>query len=319
MDTYRGFKARARRRRNQILLIEACLAVLIVALLFGISYTVVKMLHGEPVLDLSVVQTSAQPESQAQEPAQTQPVEQETWDTNVPLERTINTGLEVTANAKMLALPANGKLSTEYFRTALFIGDSLTQGFGIYEPTRDVAIVHAYKSISPKFILDGGTANNYNGVEEVTKDAIAAEQPDNIYLLLGTNAVLAQEDDAFLHYYGELMDWLRATFPNVPIYVQSITPVTAEEEAKKPRLANEHLRQLNDQIAKMAVERGFYFVNVQEALTDNDGYLRADYVGTYDGVHMNPTGYAEWADYLLRHTAYSKYNSQFVEEGPYTG
>ena len=179
--------------------------------------------------------------------------------------------------------------------------------------------VHAYKSISPKFILDGGTANNYNGVEEVTKDAIAAEQPDNIYLLLGTNAVLAQEDDAFLHYYGELMDWLRQTFPEVPIYVQSITPVTAEEEAQKPRLANDHLRQLNDQIAKMAVERGFYFVNVQEALTDNDGYLRADYVGTYDGVHMNPAGYAEWADYLLRHTAYSKYNSQFVEEGPYSG
>lgn len=319
MDTYRGFKARARRRRNRILLVEACLAVLIVALLFGISYTVVKMLHGEPVLDLPAAQPVAQSETETPEPVQAQPVEQESWNTTVPLERTINTGLQLTPNAKMLALPANGKLSTEYFRTALFIGDSLTQGFGIYEPTRDVAIVHAYKSISPKFILDGGTANNYNGVEEVTKDAIAAERPDNIYLLLGTNAVLAQEDDAFLHYYGELMDWLRATFPTVPIYVQSITPVTAEEEVEKPRLANDHLRQLNDQIAKMAVERGFYFVNVQEALADNDGYLRGDYVGTYDGVHMNPAGYAEWADYLLRHTAYSKYNSQFVEEGPYTG
>ena len=319
MDTYRGFKARARRRRNRILLAEAGLAVMIVALLFGISYTMVKMIHGEPVLEWPTQTVSEQGEPEQETPQQPQPVEQETWNTNVPLERTVNVGLELTQNAQMLALPANGKLSTEYFRTALFIGDSLTQGFGIYEPTRDVAIVHAYKSISPKFILDGGTANNYNGVEEVTKDAIAAEQPDNIYLLLGTNAVLAQEDDAFLHYYGELMDWLRQTFPEVPIYVQSITPVTAEEEAQKPRLANDHLRQLNDQIAKMAVERGFYFVNVQEALTDNDGYLRADYVGTYDGVHMNPAGYAEWADYLLRHTAYSKYNSQFVEEGPYSG
>ncbi|WP_367925817.1 GDSL-type esterase/lipase family protein [uncultured Ruthenibacterium sp.] len=319
METYRGFKARARRKRNRILLIEAGLAVLIVALLFGILYTMVKMIHGEPVIEWPVASTIVQEEQQEQTPVQTQPVEAEEWDTNVPSERTINTDLQLTADARMLALPANGKLSTEYFRTALFIGDSLTQGFGLYQPTSDVAIVHAYKSISPKFILDGGTAKNYNGVEEVTKDAIAAEKPDNIYLLLGTNAVLAQEDDAFLHYYGELMDWLRETFPNVPIYVQSITPVTAEEEIAKPRLANDHLRQLNDQIAKMAVERGFYFVNVQEALVDDNGYLRADYVGTYDGIHMVPAGYAAWADYLLRHTAYSKYNSQFVEEGPYNG
>ena len=70
MDTYRGFKARARRRRNRILLAEAGLAVLIVALLFGISYTMVKMIHGEPVLEWPTQTVSEQGEPEQDTPQQ---------------------------------------------------------------------------------------------------------------------------------------------------------------------------------------------------------------------------------------------------------
>ena len=34
----------------------------------------------------------------------------------------------------MLSVPENGIVGLEYFRTALFIGDSLTEGFGEYKP-----------------------------------------------------------------------------------------------------------------------------------------------------------------------------------------
>ena len=40
-----------------------------------------------------------------------------------------------------------------YKRQALFIGDSLSQGFALYAPTRDVATVCAYKSTSPNQVL----------------------------------------------------------------------------------------------------------------------------------------------------------------------
>jgi len=120
-----------------------------------------------------------------------------------------------------------------------------------------------------------------------------------------------------LKFYGELLDKLRVRFPDTPIYVQSITPTTQEYGEKKPQLEREHLKLINNAIAKLAVSKGLYYLDAQEALADADGNLRGDYVGTYDGIHMNPTGYAAWADYILTHTVYSDYNKQFVTEGPY--
>lgn len=321
-------KEAMRKKKNKLLLIQGALGIIIVLMVFNISYTIVKMMHGESLIafqtsatqpDASVAATSelsvqAPPEGQSQEPPAEVPSQQESkpsWDTLSPLEQTINSEM-ITVDSKMLALPENGRVDIEYFRTALFIGDSLTQGFGIYDPLREVAQVCAYLSVGPKAILENASAKNASGEYELMLDTIYAQQPENIYLLLGTNALIAQEDDAFLHYYGQLMDALREHFPAVPIYVQSITPVTSEQEEKQPRLANSRIRRVNNAVAQMAYQKGMHFVDVQEALADDTGCLRADYVGTYDGIHMNPTGYAEWADYLATHTAYNPYTAQFM-------
>ena len=205
----------------------------------------------------------------------------------------------------------------EYFRTALFIGDSLSQGFALYAPTRDVATVCAYKSTSPNQVLQNFVGQRPDGSRIEMWDDIKVQSPSNIYVLYGTNALISQSDEAFLKYYSDLLDKLRERFAGVPIYVQSITPTTAEQGVKQPPLENGHIRLINNAIAKLAVSKGLYYLDAQEALADADGNLRGDYVGTYDGIHMNPTGYAAWADYILTHTVYSDYNKQFVTEGPY--
>ena len=238
------------------------------------------------------------------------------WNTEVPVERTLES--DVTASeSRLLAVPANGRLSTEYFRTALFIGDSLSQGFALYAPTRDVATVCAYKSTSPNQVLQNFVGQRPDGSRIEMWDDIKVQSPSNIYVLYGTNALISQSDEAFLKYYSDLLDKLRERFAGVPIYVQSITPTTAEQGVKQPPLENGHIRLINNAIAKLAVSKGLYYLDAQEALADADGNLRGDYVGTYDGIHMNPTGYAAWADYILTHTVYSDYNKQFVTEGPY--
>lgn len=49
-------------------------------------------------------------------------------------------------------------------------------------------------------------------------------------------------------------------------------------------------------------ENEWYFVNVAEAVSDEAGYLRADFSGdTAMGIHFNYNGAAAWADYLLTH------------------
>lgn len=333
-----SYQAQRRKRRSRALLVQSCLSMVIVVLLFGISYVSVKLLHGEPAWPLEAVLPTA---SAPGEPAQTDasdsgtasgadgegerisvsdgaaaPVEEQDWNTAAPLS---DASPEAFAGeARLIAVPANGRLSAEYFRTTLFIGDSLSQGFALYQPTREVAAVCAYKSTSPNQVLQNFVGSRPDGTRIEMWDDINIQTPGNIYLLFGTNALLQQSDEAFLKYYGDLMDKLRERFAGVPIYVQSITPTTAEQGVKQPPLENGHIRAINNEVARLAREKGLYYLDAQEALADSAGNLRADYVGTYDGIHMNPTGYAAWADYILTHTVYSDANAAFVTEGPYT-
>lgn len=318
------------RGRAKSLLAQASLAVLVVALLFANSYAAVRMLHGQPVLDVGALLPSgsssapaasggastAQSGTDAEEP----PAEPQSWNTPTLLPSTVNQGRELVQDAHMLALPENGKVSLEYFRDALFIGDSLTEGFAIYPPINEIATVYGIRSAGPKtFVENNGVVNKANN-EEIPAiwDRILEQHPGKIYVLLGTNALLAQTDEAFLHYYGLMMDQLRAAFPGVPIYIQAITPTTAEKGQATPELANDHLSQINNLIAQMAVSRGFYFVNEWEALTDDSGNLRGDWAAP-DGMHIREIdGYRAWVDYLQRHTAYSPANLAYLEE-PYVG
>lgn len=101
-------------------------------------------------------------------------------------------------------------------------------------------------------------------------------------------------------------------FPDTPIYVQSITPTTQEYGEKKPQLEREHLKLINNAIAKLAVSKGLYYVDLWEVMADENGYLRADLAGS-DGLHLlDGSKYRPWLDYLAAHTIYSAHNAQFA-------
>lgn len=55
----------------------------------------------------------------------------------------------------------------------------------------------------------------------------------------------------------------------------------------------------------MCKERGFYYLNLTEAFTGEDGYLTADYAQN-DGIHLTVAGYSHWMDYLCTHVPYNK-------------
>ena len=65
---------------------------------------------------------------------------------------------------------------------------------------------------------------------------------------------------------------------------------------------------MNDQLAVLAAKWDVYFLNIQEALMDESGQLRSEYLGTYDCVHLSPEGYRAWEEYLMTHTVYNPRN-----------
>ena len=74
----------------------------------------------------------------------------------------------------------------------------------------------------------------------------------------------------------------------------------------------EHLKLINNAIAKLAVSKGLYYVDLWEVMADENGYLRADLAGS-DGLHLlDGSKYRPWLDYLAAHTIYSAHNAQFA-------
>lgn len=184
------------------------------------------------------------------------------------------------------------------------MGDSLTQGLQIYDTGLPGAQFCAYKGVGPNAFVNGTSCKRVDGVTEIPLDALTAQQPKAVYVLLGSN-VLGQDTDytSFLTYYRLMLDMISQALPDAKIYVQSITPVRPEvcQKSGHEGLNRDRLCQINNELAAIALEKNCYFLNLWEVLADENGDLIESYAQP-DGYHLRPAGYAVWTDYLCSHT-----------------
>lgn len=216
--------------------------------------------------------------------------------------QTLSTGTTTALDFRMAALPRTAPVEKSWFSQVSFVGDSLTQGMQMYDTGLPGAMFCAYRGVGPNAIVNGTSCKRADGVAEVPLDALTAQQPKAVYLLLGTN-VLGTDSDytSFLTYYRLMLDMISQALPNTKIYVQSITPVRPEVRKKSPGLYKERLREINDALSAIALEKGCTFLNLWEALADENGDLIEEYAQP-DGYHLLPAGYDAWVDYLCTHT-----------------
>ena len=297
MADYQEYRRRILHRRwRRVFIIVALLALLALLSAIGILW---KVLHRERV-DTALSQNTIL----------RQVTTDNTWNTvNYPLARqlrvqTLEDSTETALDFRMAALPASAPVEKSWFAQVSFVGDSLTQGMQLYEEGMQNAMFCAYKGVGPNVIVNGTTCKRADGVAEVPLEALTAQQPRAIYVLLGTN-VLGRDTDysSFLTYYRLMLDMLSQTLPNAKIYVQSITPVRPEvcQKSGHEGLNRDRLCQINNELAAIALEKNCYFLNLWEVLADENGDLNESYAQP-DGYHLRPAGYAVWTDYLCSHT-----------------
>ena len=198
---------------------------------------------------------------------------------------------------RLAAQPASEAVDRSWFADVSFLGDSLTQGMQMYSTGLPSSHFCAYKGVGPNTIVNGSTCKRADGQTEIPMDVLAARQPRALYILLGTNVLNRDGDYSnFLTYYRLMLDMISQSLPNTTLYVQSITPVRPEVRQSHPGLYKERLCEIND-----ALEKGCVFLNLWEALADENGDLRAEYAQP-DGYHIKPDGYSVWVEYLAKHT-----------------
>lgn len=196
-----------------------------------------------------------------------------------------------------------------YFQDAVFIGDSISQGLKIYGVV-PVENVLADKGININSIvndkpvyqaLDGNKKSLFECLKQMPV------KKNKIYILLGSNGLPFYENPQHIADYANLIDRLKAEYPESIIYVQSLTPLgkNSDYEAthkKKGRVFNNaKINDFNKLLLEMAKQKQIYYLNVREALVDKEGFLSSEFAAK-DGMHFMKVGHEAMYQYYKTHT-----------------
>lgn len=186
--------------------------------------------------------------------------------------------------------------SDNYFKDALFIGDSRMRGFMLYSGVE--ATGYTESGLDVNTVLTKPFIR-YNGNHLTLQQALEISQFGKIYIKLGMNELGWVYTDKFISQYAAVIDKLKELQPNAVIYVEAILPVTASRDSKGTYINNKHIAEYNALISKMATEKGVNFIDASSAVSDENGFLYEE--ATTDGVHLNKKYCQLWYQYLLDH------------------
>ncbi len=195
-------------------------------------------------------------------------------------------------------VPESEAVEDTYFKDAVFLGDSRTEGFSLYSGLEAGAYLYGVgatvESVFSKNVWET------SGGKVPLLDALAETGCGKVYLMLGINELGWSKWETFYNQYGKVIDRIREDLPDAEIILQSILPVSAKQDAKGSYVNNQRIGVYNEVIRTLAEEKDCALVDVAEALTGEDGCLPADL--NFDGIHLNPAGCRLWLEYLRTHS-----------------
>lgn len=192
------------------------------------------------------------------------------------------------------------KMDESYFDDAVFIGDSRTEGFGMYSGLKN-ATFYSEKGLMVDTIFKDNVVK-INGNKVTIMEALKKKSFGKVYIMLGVNELGWPYDDVFIDYYKKVIDAIKESQPQAVIYIQSIIRVSKEKDKNPPTyINNKRINRRNELIKKMAEKESVYYLDANEVLTDNSGYLFTN--ASTDGIHLNQQYCLIWKDYLLNHTS----------------
>ena len=183
----------------------------------------------------------------------------------------------------------------------VFAGSSLMEMFPVEQWVRELP--------APKPAVYNRGVGGYTTVDYLPILDICVWEMElrKVFINIGTNDLSDPEDsiEALMERYDEIIRQIEAHLPGVPIYLMAYYPVNPEaapDENTREWLrirTNEKIAAANKQVRKLAEKHGQRYIDLNAALTDGQGRLKAEY--TIEGVHINHDGYRAIFDELMRY------------------
>ncbi|RGX99061.1 hypothetical protein DXA57_13690 [Blautia sp. OF03-15BH] len=206
----------------------------------------------------------------------------------------VETGIDHT-NKQVVQKQATA-IDDTYFADATFVGDSRLEGF---------------RNQSGITTGDFLTSVGMNVCDIFTKQSIASpdgnitvfqamypEKCKKIYFMLGTNELGNVWED-FTKGYRLMMSETRRLFPDAIIYAIAVPYVEEAKVTTGDYINNANVDKMNNIILNICNEGGYYFLDVNEVLSDGNHALING--ASSDGVHMYEEYCKKMLDYLKTH------------------
>lgn len=189
------------------------------------------------------------------------------------------------------------KVKNDYFRDALFVGNSRTMGLQISAGVKGAEYI---TDIGMNVGVFFEREISYQGQTMTMADAVSLGEYKKVYLMFGINEVGWYDEDAFIRCYAKIIRYIKKVQPEAVIYVQSVIHCTKEKAEEDKIFGKKRVNEYNELLKKLAKKQRVYFVNVDEAVVNEKGILPSD--ASNDGIHLNYEYCKKWMNYLKTHT-----------------
>ncbi len=205
-----------------------------------------------------------------------------------------------------------------FWSDAVFVGDSIMMHWTNYMTARRDAA--SYPDFGGKF-FNGAKAltaaslgvNNalwavssesvhpkYQGQQMQLWNSIPLTGAKKVAMMFGMNDVALYGVSASIESYGRLIDLIKTNAPEAEFYIVSATYPIKNAVKKSP--SRDLLRDWNLALIDFCRTNGYNFINLTDALCDDEGYLRTDFCND-SWIHQTSAARVVWADILRGYAA----------------
>ena len=171
----------------------------------------------------------------------------------------------------------------------IMVGNSITEGANWKVLLKDTTVIN-------RGISGDVTFGVLNRLKEITD-----RKPSKLFLLIGVNDLSRNTpDEVIIENVFMIVGKVHAQSPTTAIYVQSILPTDDSNKNLHKAFSGkgEHVATINAQLKKYAEKLKYTYIDLYSNFLDADGRMDAKF--TYDGLHLNATGYDHWIEILKK-------------------
>ena len=185
----------------------------------------------------------------------------------------------------------------EFFKDSVLVGDSVAEGFNLYAMRNPAFPIFQNLKFLTKVsysVHNAFMSSSYNprfqGAQMYAWDSMRLMGIKHAYTFFGLNDLGSGVDNTVAQYLKYIAR-VQQEIPDIKITIVSTTPMYKGSEKKV--LNNVNIRALNAEMAELAAQNGWGYIDVASRLCDSDGCLAKQYCSD-KYVHQNNSAYQIW-------------------------